>query len=92
MIKYMTYTLIALYAVLSLSACTQPMSNREGGALLGGGLGAAAGAAIGSMTGAPGAGALIGGAAGAIGGAFVGDERDRHNREMYNCRYNRRCR
>ena len=63
--------------VLTLGACSQPLSNREQGALVGGGAGAAGGALIGGITGSPGTGALIGGAAGAVGGALVGDERDR---------------
>ncbi len=69
---------IAMLAVtLTLGACSTPLSNREKGTLIGGGAGAAGGALIGAITGAPGTGALIGGAAGAIGGALVGDERDR---------------
>ena len=63
--------------MLTLGACSQPLSNREKGALVGGGAGAAGGALIGGLTGAPGTGALIGGAAGAVGGGLVGDERDR---------------
>lgn len=66
--------------LLTLGACSQPLSGREKGALLGGGAGAAGGALIGGITGAPGTGALIGGAAGAAGGALVGDERDRRRR------------
>lgn len=69
-----------LALTLTLGACSQPLSNREQGALIGGGVGAAGGALIGSAAGAPGTGALIGGAAGAVGGALVGDERDRRNR------------
>lgn len=72
---------IAILAVmLTLGACSGPLSNREKGALIGGGAGAAGGALIGGITGAPGTGALIGGAAGAVGGALVGDERDRRRR------------
>lgn len=65
---------------LALGACSQPLSNREQGALIGGGAGAAGGALIGAVTGAPGTGALIGGAAGAVGGALVGDQKDRYRR------------
>jgi osmotically inducible lipoprotein OsmB len=72
--------LTALALMLTLGACSQPLSNREKGALVGGGAGAAGGALVGGLTGAPGTGALIGGAAGAVGGALVGDERDRRNR------------
>lgn len=63
-----------------LGACSQPLNNRERGALIGGGAGAAGGALIGGITGAPGTGALIGGAAGAVGGGLVGDEKDRRRR------------
>lgn len=69
-----------LAVALALSACSQPLSNREQGALIGGGAGAAGGALIGGITGAPGTGALVGGAAGAIGGALAGDEKDRRRR------------
>jgi hypothetical protein len=66
-----------LSATFFLGACSQPLSHREKGALVGGGAGAAGGALIGGLTGAPGTGALVGGAAGAVGGALVGDEKDR---------------
>lgn len=66
--------------MFTLGACSQPLSNREQGALIGGGAGAAGGALIGGITGAPGTGALIGGAAGAVGGGLVGDEKDRRRR------------
>ena len=64
--------------MLFLGACTTPLSNRERGALTGGGAGAAGGVLIGAITGAPGTEALVGGAAGAISGAIAGEERDRH--------------
>jgi len=67
--------------MLTLGACSQPLSGREKGALIGGGAGAAGGALIGGITGAPGTGALIGGAAGAVGGGLLGDERDRRRRD-----------
>ncbi|MBI3303872.1 MAG: hypothetical protein HYZ72_17540 [Deltaproteobacteria bacterium] len=70
----------ALTMTLVLGACSQPLSNREKGALIGGGAGAAGGALIGGITGAPGTGALIGGAAGAVGGALVGDQKDKRER------------
>jgi hypothetical protein len=70
----------ALAMSVVLGACSQPLSNREKGALIGGGAGAAGGALIGGITGAPGTGALIGGAAGAIGGALVGDQKDKQQR------------
>lgn len=70
----------ALTVAFTLGACSQPLSNREKGALIGGGAGAAGGALIGGITGAPGTGALVGGAAGAVGGALMGDEKDRRRR------------
>lgn len=57
-----------------LANCAQPLSTREKGALVGGGLGAATGAIIGAATGKPGAGAAIGGAIGAVGGGLMGDQ------------------
>lgn len=72
---------LAAFAFLAtFAACSQPLSHRERGALIGGGAGAAGGALIGGITGAPGTGALIGGAAGAVGGGLVGDEKDRRRR------------
>jgi uncharacterized protein YcfJ len=70
----------ALSVTIFLGACSEPLSHREKGALIGGGAGAAGGALIGGLTGAPGTGALIGGAAGAVGGALVGDQKDRQER------------
>jgi hypothetical protein len=70
----------AIAGMLTLGACSQPLSNREKGALIGGGAGAAGGALIGGLTGAPGTGALVGGAAGAAGGALVGDQKDKEER------------
>ena len=57
-----------------LGACSQPLSTREKGTLLGGGLGGASGAIIGAAVGAPGAGAAIGGAMGALTGGLIGDQ------------------
>ncbi|MGH7961166.1 MAG: hypothetical protein ACRERD_04975 [Candidatus Binatia bacterium] len=73
---------VASLALFVVGACSGgPLSNREKGALIGGGAGAGGGALIGGLAaGAPGTGAAIGGAAGAIGGALVGDERDRRER------------
>jgi len=63
-----------LAAFVLLASCSQPLSTREKGALVGGGLGAATGAIIGAATGNPGAGAAIGGALGAVGGGLIGDQ------------------
>jgi len=71
---------VVMAVSLALSACSGPLSRREKGALIGGGAGAAGGALVGGITGAPGTGAVVGGAAGALGGALVGDEKDRRDR------------
>src|SRR5215510_4108855 len=64
----------ALALMFVLSACSQPLSTREKGTLVGGGLGAASGAIIGAAVGSPGAGAAIGGAMGALTGGLIGDQ------------------
>jgi len=64
----------ALALVVMLVSCSQPLSQREKGTLVGTGLGAATGAIIGAAVGNPAAGAAIGGAVGAAGGALVGNE------------------
>src|SRR5712672_3385765 len=70
-----TKILMAAAAALLVAGCSgQPLSTREKGVLVGGGLGAATGAIIGAAVGAPGAGAAIGGAVGALGGGLVGDQ------------------
>src|SRR5213080_381735 len=65
---------VVLALTFLVSGCSQPLSTREKGTLVGGGLGAATGAIIGAAVGAPGAGAAIGGALGAGTGALVGDQ------------------
>jgi hypothetical protein len=59
---------VALVGAFALSGCGYNKGDR---ALTGGALGAAGGAAIGAMAGAPLAGALIGGAGGAAAGALT---------------------
>jgi outer membrane protein with glycine zipper len=69
-----TTILVAVAAALLVAGCSgDPLSTREKGTLIGGGLGAATGAIIGAAVGAPGAGAAIGGAIGGIGGFAVGN-------------------
>jgi outer membrane protein OmpA-like peptidoglycan-associated protein len=63
-----------LTLIVMLASCSQPLSQREKGTLVGTGLGAATGAIIGAAVGNPAAGAAIGGAMGAAGGALVGNE------------------
>jgi len=65
---------IVLVAVLGTTAGCSGMSGREQRTLSGGAIGAAGGAGVGLLTGAPVAGALIGGAAGAAVGAFCCNE------------------
>jgi len=73
----------ALLGVLFLLvSCSQPLSQREKGALVGGGLGGAAGAIIGAAVGNPGAGAAIGTALGAGGGALVGDQLQKRDQTL----------
>lgn len=64
----------ALAVLVLLAGCSEPLSKREKGALIGGGAGAGIGAIIGAAVGNPAAGAAIGGALGAGGGALVGDQ------------------
>src|SRR5579864_7580877 len=67
-----TTILVAVAAALLVAGCSgEPLSTREKGTLIGGGLGAATGAIIGAAVGAPGAGAAIGGAIGGVGGFAV---------------------
>src|SRR3954451_1632774 len=72
--RRMRFSLSALILMVVFSACSQPLSTREKGALVGGGLGAASGAIIGAAVGAPGPGAAIGGAMGALSGGLIGDQ------------------
>lgn len=64
---------MAALALVTLSACSD-MSKKEQRALSGGALGAAAGGAIGLMTGSWVTGAVIGGAGGAAAGALTDDD------------------
>ncbi|MGE0683070.1 MAG: OmpA family protein [Candidatus Binatia bacterium] len=73
----------AAIAVLALLAgCSQPLTTREKGTLVGTGIGAATGAIVGAAVGNPGAGAAIGGALGAAGGAVVGDQLQKRDTEL----------
>jgi outer membrane protein OmpA-like peptidoglycan-associated protein len=73
----------AALAILALLAgCSQPLTTREKGTLVGTGIGAATGAIVGAAVGNPGAGAAIGGALGAAGGALVGDRLQKRDTEL----------
>ncbi len=67
-------TLLALFLVTTVIGCQTTPTQR--GAVLGGALGAGAGAIIGHQQGDQGEGALIGAAAGALAGALIGDQVD----------------
>ena len=77
--------LLSLSAVIALgfsSCATGPYGDNENakeGAVIGGLLGAGAGAIIGNQSGRPLEGALIGGAAGGLGGAAIGSGQDDRN-------------
>lgn len=58
---------------LALLGCSEPLTTRETGAVIGTVGGAAAGGIIGSAVGHPGAGAAVGGAFGLGTGALIGD-------------------
>jgi hypothetical protein len=62
--------------LLTCISCSEPLSTREKGALIGGGAGAGVGALSGGGTGA-----AIGGALGAGGGALVGDQLQKRDRD-----------
>src|SRR6195256_3385047 len=77
--KRVATTVIALAMTLALVGCAgEPLTTREKGTLVGGGLGAATGSIIGAAVGSPGAGAAIGGGLGAVTGALVGNELQNH--------------
>lgn len=63
----------AALALVAMSACSN-MNNQEQRALSGGALGAAAGGAVGLLTGSWVTGAVIGGAGGAAAGALTSDK------------------
>ena len=56
-----------------VAGCSQPLTTREKGTLIGAGVGAGAGAIVGNQVGHPGAGALVGAGVGAVTGAVIGD-------------------
>ena len=67
-------TLGAIGLAVLFCGCSQPMTTREQGAVIGTAGGAGLGAIIGSATGNAGAGAGIGAAVGLVGGAVIGDQ------------------
>jgi hypothetical protein len=69
-------------ALLVLGGGCQSMSNTDKGVLAGGGLGAATGAVLGSLTHHTAAGAVLGGAVGAVAGGVTGSAIDNSERKQ----------
>lgn len=83
MMKCLTVSLLTL-TLAALSGCGTTTTERAGSGAL---LGAATGAAIGSMSGDVGAGALIGAGAGAVGGLIIDQNaKANENNRYYNDR------
>ncbi len=83
--------LASLFIVGGSGCAAGPLSTREKSALVGTGLGAAAGGLVGAAVGHPGAGAAIGGGLGLGTGALVGDQMQaQENRSAYQERQIRR--
>ncbi len=70
-----------LLSSLGLTAC-QSMSNRERGAVIGAGTGAAVGGVIGNQTGSTARGAIIGAVVGGAAGAVIGHQMDQQAKEI----------
>ncbi len=69
--------IVVLTAALLLAGCA---TKAENGALIGGGVGAGAGAIVGHQLGSTAGGAAIGGAVGAASGAVIGHQMDKNDR------------
>ncbi len=79
------FLLTAVAAIgLSSNSCSQYAPNTKSGAVIGGLIGAGAGALIGDHSGRGLEGAAIGAAAGALGGGLIGSARDDRERQYYN--------
>ncbi len=65
--------IIGVLLVAVAAGCSEPLTTRETGAVIGGVGGAAAGGIVGSAVGSPGTGAAVGGALGVGAGALIGD-------------------
>jgi outer membrane protein OmpA-like peptidoglycan-associated protein len=74
-------TLIGIVVLASLNSCAS-MSAKSRGALLGAGLGAAAGGVIGNQTGSTTRGAIIGAVVGGAAGAIIGHQMDQQALEL----------
>ena len=88
MMKFRNVTSLVIMGFLMLQGCATGgsggLSERETGALLGGGTGAGLGAIIGNQTGHAGAGTAIGAGAGALAGALLGEANRRQKETIKN--------
>jgi outer membrane protein OmpA-like peptidoglycan-associated protein len=74
-------TVIVAVTAMALSGCAS-MSNREKGAVIGAGAGAAVGGVIGNNTGSTARGAIIGAVVGGAAGAVIGHQMDQQAKEL----------
>jgi outer membrane protein OmpA-like peptidoglycan-associated protein len=74
-------TAIIAIAVVALSGCAS-MSQKEKGAVIGAGAGAAVGGVIGNQTGSTARGAIIGAVVGGAAGAIIGHQMDQQAKEL----------
>jgi len=80
--KRSTKALLALLALLPLSASCASLSRKEKGAIIGAGAGAAGGAVVGKVTGSTTRGAIIGAIVGGAAGAIIGHQMDQQAKEL----------
>jgi outer membrane lipoprotein SlyB len=71
--KFLVIVPGAVLLTLAFRGCSEPLTTREAGAVIGTVGGAAAGGIVGSAVGQPGVGAAVGGALGLGTGALIGD-------------------
>src|SRR5215216_6529008 len=76
-----TLAAVVVFASVALSACAS-MNNKERGAVIGAGAGAAVGGVIGNNTGSTARGAIIGAVVGGAAGAVIGHQMDQQAREL----------
>ena len=82
----MWLAMAGLTGILFAGGCGES-NNATDGALIGAGLGAAAGAIIGHQSGSAGEGAAIGAGAGALGGYILGNEEDKKEMRRHDPNY-----
>src|SRR5512141_2954402 len=80
--KRSTKAMLALLALLPLSAGCASLSRKEKGGIIGAGAGAGAGAIVGKMTGSTTRGAIIGAIVGGAAGAIIGHQMDQQAKEL----------